>query len=349
MRPLDRFGASLLGRLDPETGHDLAIRIIGLGLVPMPGPHTTPRLRTTFAGLDLPNPIGLAAGFDKNARAVDPLLKAGFGFIEVGAATPEPQPGNARPRLFRLRRDQGVINRMGFNSDGAQSVAERLAARSSCGVVGLNLGANAHSTDMTADLARVLAVCGPHVDFATLNVSSPNTMNLRDLQERRALARVIDRVAAARAGLRKHVSLFLKVSPDLDENALRGIVGAVRRSGIDAVIATNTTTDRSSVGDAHASEAGGLSGKPLFRRSTRVLSRLYRGFGGDVPLIGAGGIASAEDAYEKIRAGAGALQLYTALVFQGFSVVKDIAAGLDRLLERDGYASVADAVGSAHG
>ena len=334
MRRFERLGVSLLGRINPETGHDLAIRIIGLGLAPMPGPYSTPRLRTTIAGLSLPNPIGLAAGFDKDARIVGPLLKTGFGFIEVGAATPEPQPGNARPRLFRLRRDQGIINRMGFNSDGAPRVAERLAARPSGGIVGLNLGANAHSIDMTADLVRVLAVCGPHVDFATLNVSSPNTRNLRDLQDRRALGQVIDRMAAARTGLGRHVPLFLKISPDLDDDAIHGIVEAVRGSAIDAVIATNTTTERSSVADSRASEAGGLSGKPLFHRSTRVLSRLYRDFGGDVPLIGVGGIASAADAYEKIRAGASALQLYTALVYHGFSVVTDIAAGLDRLLER---------------
>lgn len=342
----ERAGLFLLHRIDPERAHSLALAALKSGLGPKPGPVTSPRLRTRLAGLDLPNPLGLAAGFDKNAEAVAPLVRAGFGFLEVGAATPRPQPGNPRPRLFRLPDDRAVINRFGFNNDGAEAIAARLAARPEAIPVGLNLGANKDSADRTADFAEVLRVCGPHLDFATVNVSSPNTERLRDLQGRDALRALLDGVLAARAELQRPVPVFLKIAPDLDEAELADIAAVAMGAGIDGIVATNTTLDRTGLSSRHAGEAGGLSGAPLFRRSTEVLARLAALTGGEMPLVGVGGVATAEDAYAKIRAGASALQLYTALVYGGLSLVTDILAGLDARLARDGHERLRDAVGT---
>lgn len=342
----ERAGLFLLHRIDPERAHSLALAALKSGLGPKPGPVTSPRLGTRLAGLDLPNPLGLAAGFDKNAEAVAPLVRAGFGFLEVGAATPRPQPGNPRPRLFRLPDDRAVINRFGFNNDGAEAIAARLAARPEAIPVGLNLGANKDSADRTADFAEVLRVCGPHLDFATVNVSSPNTERLRDLQGRDALRALLDGVCAARAELPRPVPVFLKIAPDLDEAELADIAAVAMGAGIDGIVATNTTLDRTGLSSRHAGEAGGLSGAPLFRRSTEVLARLAALTGGEMPLVGVGGVATAEDAYAKIRAGASALQLYTALVYGGLSLVTDILAGLDARLARDGHERLRDAVGT---
>ncbi|MGG7643769.1 quinone-dependent dihydroorotate dehydrogenase [Rhodovulum sp. YNF3179] len=343
---VERAGLAALHRLDPETAHGLSIRALRAGLVPLPGPVSTARLRTRIAGLDLPNPLGLAAGYDKNAEAIAPLLRAGFGFVEVGAATPRPQPGNPRPRLFRLSADRAAINRFGFNNDGAETIAARLAARPASGVVGLNLGANKDSTDRAADYAAVLARCGPHVDFATVNVSSPNTEKLRDLQGTEALAALLGGVMETRAALDRPIPVFLKIAPDLTEAELDGIAGVATAAGLDGIIATNTTLSRDGLTDPQRDETGGLSGRPLFERSTRVLARLSALTDGAMPLIGVGGISSAGDAYAKIRAGASAVQLYTALVYEGISVVPRILRGLDALLERDGFARLADAVGT---
>ncbi len=342
----ERIGLAALHRLDPETAHSLAIRALQLGLAPTPGPVTSPRLRTRLAGLDLPNPVGLAAGFDKNAVAITPLSRAGFGFIEVGAATPRPQDGNPRPRLFRLDTDRAAINRFGFNNDGMEAIAARLAQRPRDAVIGLNLGANKDSTDRPGDFARVLECCGPHLDFATVNVSSPNTEKLRDLQGKAALSALLSGVIAARDTLPNPVRIFLKIAPDLGDAELADIAEIALDSGVDAVIATNTTLDRDGLHGPHAGETGGLSGAPLFGKSTRVLARLYRLTDGRVPLIGVGGIGSADQAYAKIRAGASAVQLYTAMVYQGVSLAARVATGLDTLLARDGFDTVADAVGS---
>jgi len=343
---VERAGLAALHRLDPETAHGLSIRALRAGLVPLPGPVSTARLRTRIAGLDLPNPLGLAAGYDKNAEAIAPLLRAGFGFVEVGAATPRPQPGNPRPRLFRLSADRAAINRFGFNNDGAETIAARLAARPASGVVGLNLGANKDSPDRAADYAAVLARCGPHVDFATVNVSSPNTEKLRDLQGTEALAALLGGVMETRAALDRPIPVFLKIAPDLTEAELDGIAGVATAAGLDGIIATNTTLSRNGLTDPQRDETGGLSGRPLFERSTRVLARLSALTDGAMPLIGVGGISSAGDAYAKIRAGASAVQLYTALVYEGISVVPRILRDLDALLERDGFARLADAVGT---
>ena len=343
----ERAGLALLHRIDPETAHGLSLRALNLGLVPLPGPVTSPRLATTLAGLRLPNPIGLAAGYDKNATAIAPLSRAGFGFIEVGAATPRPQDGNPRPRLWRLTKDRAAINRFGFNNQGADAIATRLAARTPGPVpVGLNLGANKDSPDRAADFAAVLARCGPFVDFATVNVSSPNTEKLRDLQGRDALAALLATVMDTRATLARPIPVFLKIAPDLTETDLADIAEVAVASGISGIIATNTTLSRHGLTGPDADQTGGLSGAPLFERSTRILAHLSLQTDGRIPLIGTGGVATPEQAYAKLRAGASAVQFYTAMVYDGLGLASRIARGLDDLLTRDGFKTAADAVGT---
>ncbi|WP_197916248.1 quinone-dependent dihydroorotate dehydrogenase [Thiosulfatihalobacter marinus] len=346
MRALETLGMKALRNLDPETAHGLAIRALQLGLAPAPGTITSARLKTTLAGIALPNPVGLAAGFDKNATALKGLSRAGFGFLETGAATPRPQPGNPRPRLFRLSQDGAAINRFGFNNDGMETIGARLANRPPHAVIGLNLGANKDSTDRAADFARVLAHCGASLDFATVNVSSPNTEKLRDLQGKSALTALLNGVMDTRNTLAKPIPVFLKIAPDLTDTELGDIAEVALETGIDGLIATNTTLSREGLASPHRDEPGGLSGKPLFARSTRVLARMSQLTETRLPLIGVGGIGSAEDAYAKICAGATAVQLYTALVYGGLSLATDILTGLDRLLAQDGFANVSQAVGS---
>ena len=346
MRLIEQIGLKALYGFDPETAHGLAIRALKLGLGPSVGQVTSPRLRTRVAGLDLLNPIGLAAGFDKNAEVIEPLGKCGFGYVEVGAATPRPQPGNPKPRLFRLTEDRAAINRFGFNNQGMDAIANRLANRPKNGVIGLNLGANKDSQDRAADFAKVLARCGAHLDFATVNVSSPNTEKLRDLQGKDALSALLNGVIDANDQLEKPISIFLKIAPDLADQDLIDIAQVARDTRIHGIIATNTTLSRDGLKSAHRGQMGGLSGAPLFEKSTHVLARLSQLTDGEIPLIGVGGVATPEHAYQKIRAGASAVQLYTALVYGGMSSVTDIVRGLEALLERDGFANVADAVGS---
>lgn len=345
MSIIESAGLTLLHRIDPERAHALSIKALKLGLVPQPGPIISPRLTTTIAGLTLPNPVGLAAGFDKNAQVVDPLVQSGFGFIEVGAATPLPQPGNPKPRLFRLTEDRAAINRFGFNNLGAEIIAENLANRKQGGIVGLNLGANKTSDDRAGDYIKVLKTCATHVDFVTVNVSSPNTEKLRDLQGAEALTALLIGVMEARDALARPVPVFLKIAPDLSDGEIAEIADVALGCKLDAIIATNTTLSRDGLQSANKDQAGGLSGAPLFEKSTRILARLALETGGKLPLIGVGGIGSAEQAYTKIKAGASAVQLYTALVFHGMSLVTDIVRDLEALLERDGFGNVADAVG----
>jgi dihydroorotate dehydrogenase len=346
MKLLEKAGMALLYRLDPEQAHGAALLALRSGLAPLPGQITSPRLRTTVAGLDLPNPLGIAAGFDKNAQAMGPLQKAGYGFVEVGAATPRPQPGNPKPRLFRLTEDRAAINRFGFNNQGMEAIGARLANRPRDMVLGLNLGANKDSEARAADFAKVLAHCGPHLDFATVNVSSPNTEKLRDLQGKEALSALLAGVMQAREGLNRPIPVFPKIAPDLDEQGIEDVAEVALSSGVAGVIATNTTLSRDGLKSHHAGEAGGLSGQPVFEKSTRVLARLSQLTHGNLPLIGVGGVGSAEQAYTKIRAGASAVQLYTALVYGGITLGADILAGLEKLLERDGFDNVAQAVGT---
>lgn len=346
MKLTERLALKALHCLDPERAHGLSLMALRLGLAPMPGPYATPRLVTDLAGMSLANPIGLAAGYDKNAEALPALMRAGFGWLEVGAATPLAQPGNPKPRLFRLTSDRAAINRFGFNNQGMAAIGDRLAKRPNGVPVGLNLGANKTSNDRAADFARVLAHCGSHVDFATVNVSSPNTEKLRDLQGAAALSGLLADVMEIRAELANPIPVFLKIAPDLTTDELAQIAEVAAQSGISGIIATNTTLSRDGLRSHHADEAGGLSGAPLFEKSTRVLAQLSSLTGGKIPLIGVGGISSADQAYAKIRAGASAVQIYTAMVYHGISLATEIAAGLDKLLERDGFASVADAVGT---
>ena len=344
MKALEKIGLTALRRIDPETAHGLALKALNTGLGPRGGPATSARLQTKVAGQELPNPVGLAAGFDKNATALHALAKTGFGFLEVGAATPRPQSGNPRPRLFRLTEDRAAINRFGFNNDGMDAIAERLSQRPEGTAIGLNLGANKDSPDKAQDFATVLRRCGGDVDFATVNVSSPNTEKLRDLQGKAALAALLDGVMGARATLPDPIPVFLKIAPDLTADEIGEVAEVANASGIAAIIATNTTLDRAGLNGAHKAEAGGLSGQPLFEKSTRVLAQLS-GLT-TLPIIGVGGVGTAEQAYQKIRAGASAVQLYTALVYGGISLAGEIAQGLDALLARDGFANVSDAVGS---
>lgn len=348
MTTLERLGLSLLHRVDPERAHGLSLLALRSGLAPLPGPVDLPRLHITLAGMPLLNPVGLAAGYDKNAEAVAPLSRAGFGFIEVGAATPLPQPGNDKPRLFRLTEDRAAINRFGFNNQGMEAIATRLAARTRGAVpVGMNLGANKTAQDRAADFATVLAHCGPHVDFATVNVSSPNTEGLRNLQGRQMLAGLLQQVMEARLKLPKPIPVFLKIAPDLTQGDLEDIVEVALAAGVAGIIATNTTLSREGLKSSARDQAGGLSGAPLFERSTRVLAQLSQLTHGLLPLIGVGGVSTAEQAYQKIRAGASAVQLYSALVYEGPGLVGRIKRDLAARLRADGFSTAAEAVGSA--
>jgi dihydroorotate dehydrogenase len=339
--------AGLLRCLAPETAHRATLALAGaLGpLLPTPAPDD-PRLRVRAFGLDFPNPVGLAAGFDKDAEVPDAMAKFGFGFVECGTVTPRPQSGNPRPRLFRLAGDRAVINRMGFNNGGMARAAARLQARKGRGIVGINIGANKDSADRIADYVTGFERLGPLADYVTVNVSSPNTPGLRGLQNREELTRLLDRLGTARARGRP-VPLLLKIAPDLDEHAMDEIADVVRASAIEGLIVSNTTLARPPLASRHAGEAGGLSGVPLFEPSTEVLRRMHARLGTGVTLVGAGGVASGADAYAKIRAGATLVQLYTALVYEGPGLVARIKRELCDLLARDGFADISSAVGSA--
>ncbi|WP_435138462.1 quinone-dependent dihydroorotate dehydrogenase [Pseudopelagicola sp. nBUS_19] len=346
MKPLEKIGIRALRSMDPEMAHSWALRALQMGLAPAPGILTSARLQTRFAGLDLPNPVGLAAGFDKNATALKGLHRAGFGFFEVGAATPRKQTGNSKPRLFRLTEDRAAINRFGFNNDGMVAIATRLAKRPKGAIIGLNLGANKDSLDRALDFSKVLNHCGKYLDFATVNVSSPNTENLRDLQGKSALTTLLQDVISTRNGLEISLPIFLKIAPDLTKAELAQIAEVALETGIDAIVTTNTTLSRDGLVSLYRSEMGGLSGKPLFSKSTKIVAQVSELTNGDLPLIGVGGICSAEDAYAKICAGASVVQLYTALVYGGLSLVENIVHGLDKLLKHDGFQNVSEAIGS---
>ena len=333
---------ALLRALDPETAHGLALA--GLRRVPLPpAPPDDPILRTTLAGLDLPNPIGLAAGLDKNAEALHGLARLGFGFLEAGSVTPRPQPGNPRPRLFRLSEDRGVINRMGFNNAGLDAMAGHLSRRPAGVVVGANLGANKDTQDRAADyvagLRRLAGLC----DYFTINISSPNTPGLRALQGREALDDLLGRVAEARGTA---APVFLKIAPDLAASEIGEIVEAALAHRIDALIVSNTTLDRpSSLRASARAEAGGLSGAPLREKAHKALIHAAEAAGGRLPLIAAGGIDSGAEAFRRIRAGASAVQLYSALIYGGPGLVGRIKRDLAARLRAEGFSSVAEAVG----
>lgn len=318
-----------LQALDPETAHQATILALRATNLPPPRPDD-PRLATDVFGLLFPNPVGMAAGFDKNAQAVDALLALGFGFVEIGTVTPRPQPGNARPRLFRLPAAKGVINRFGFNSDGHDAVHARLAARAQrAGIVGVNLGANKDSEDKAADYVAGVAAFADVASYFTINVSSPNTPGLRDLQARDTLDNLLARVIEARDDAKSRRPLLLKIAPDLNEAQLDDIVDVSLARGVDGLIASNTTVSRpETLRDPHRAEAGGLSGQPLFELSTDILARVAARVAGRIPLVGVGGIDSVDTARAKRAAGATLIQLYSALVFEGIGLVGRIKRGL---------------------
>ena len=340
-----------LHAVDPETAHQLTIRSLAL-LPPAPPPADDPRLAVAAFGLRFPNPVGLAAGYDKQCEVPDALLSLGFGFVELGGVVPLPQPGNPRPRAFRLPRDGAIINRYGLNSDGLDAARERLGRRRGRpGIVGVNIGANKDATDRIADYVRcVEALCGL-VAFLTINVSSPNTPGLRDLQGEafldEILARCLETRERAQALGAARTAILLKIAPDLTLDALDAIVATALKRGIDGLIVSNTTVARpaSLQETALAKEAGGLSGRPLFEPSTRILAQTALRVAGRIPLIGVGGVDSAEAAWAKIRAGASLVQLYSALVYKGPALIGDIKRGLLRELEKSGLPDLHQAVG----
>jgi dihydroorotate dehydrogenase len=334
--------------LPPEMAHRCAIS--GLRFVsPRPAKAPDPRLAVETLGLKFANPLGLAAGFDKNAEVVGPMLALGFGFVEVGTLTPRPQKGNPRPRLFRLPEDHAVINRYGFNNEGYRRAEARLARRPS-GLIGINVGANKDSGDRIADYALGVRTFGGVADYLAINISSPNTPGLRDLQRRNALDELVARLIAARDETARRRPLLLKIAPDLDDSEVEDIVALALRRRIDGLIVSNTTVARpASLRSRHRGEAGGLSGRPLFEPSTRVLARAYLALDGAMPLIGCGGVEDARTALAKIEAGASLLQLYTSLALNGVGVVEDILGGLTRAIESRGVASAAALTGTRAG
>ena len=333
----------LLFRLDPERAHRLTIR--ALKTVPTLRPSSPKELRTEIAGISFPNPLGMAAGFDKDGEVPDQLLGLGFGFVEVGSITPRPQLGNPQPRLFRLVEDRAVINRMGFNNHGAERAAERLSARSARpGVLGINIGANKDSDDRIADYAEMTRIMAPLATYLAVNISSPNTPGLRALQDESALIELLDAVFAARGDAGPPI--FLKVAPDLEPADIDAIARIAADKKLGALIVSNTTIGRPPLQSRHAGETGGLSGAPLKDLALQRIRDFRTATGGTIPLVGVGGIASAEDAWARIRAGASLVQLYSAMVYEGPGLPRRITHGLLELMRRDGISSIADAVAS---
>ena len=330
--------------LDPERAHRLTIA--GLRAAPAAPPPKPGKLAVNVAGINFPNPVGMAAGFDKDAEVPDAVLGLGFGFAEIGSVTPLPQSGNPQPRLFRLVQDRAVINRMGFNNGGAEAAKARLIVRKDKGgVVGINIGANKDSADRIADYAVMTQIMAPLATYLAVNISSPNTPGLRALQDESALIELLDAVLEARG--QQGPPIFLKVAPDLTPRDIDSITKIAADKKLDALIVSNTTISRpSSLRSHHVAEAGGLSGAPLKPLALQRIRDFRKASGGTIPLIGVGGISSAEDAWERIRAGASLVQLYSAMVYEGPGLARKVTRGLERLMKRDGYSTIAEAVGS---
>lgn len=342
----------LLFALPPEKAHRLTIRMLRQGMAPPVKKIDDPRLHTALGQLRLPNPIGMAAGFDKNAEAYGGILRLGFGAVEIGSVTPRAQPGNPRPRMFRLREDEAVINRLGFNNDGMEVVRQRLAGRDRGeGIVGVNLGKNKDTEHAVEDYVAGLQALYAHADYITVNISSPNTQGLRDLQQKHNLRSLVTALKAEQKHLEGNgqpkVPLFIKIAPDVTDRELEQMVEVILECNVDGLILTNTTTARpSTLRSGHAGEQGGLSGQPLKERSLEMMKKTYRLTEGRIPLIGVGGIGSAEDAIARIKAGASFVQLYTAMVYKGPRIVGNILEGMLEAMEREGVGSVREWVGS---
>ena len=351
IKALGALSLPLLRMFDAEDAHRLAVRGLSLLPIPIPAPDD-PRLAIRAFGLNFPNPVGIAAGFDKNAEVPDALLRLGFGFVEIGSVTPKPQAGNPRPRLFRLERDEAVVNRMGFNNDGADVVLRRLAARAQGGgLLGVNIGANKDSPDRVADYVRLIETFAPVASYFTVNVSSPNTPGLRNLQESAALDDLLAKVIDARERVRQHAGdtpVLLKIAPDLTLNELDDVVHVARARKVDGMIVANTTLARPRTlqDQSRAKEQGGLSGRPLLRLSTRMVAETFVRAEGAFPLIGVGGIDSGGAALMKIRAGASLVQLYSSLIYKGLGLVDSIKADLLSTLSRTGRESLSEIVGA---
>jgi dihydroorotate dehydrogenase len=347
-----RIARRVLFSMDPEDAHIRTIRLLGIGtpllapLAPLLSVHD-PRLTTSVVGLSFPNPVGLAAGLDKNAEAVDAWPRLGAGFVEIGTVTPRPQPGNPRPRVFRLIEDRALVNRMGFNSEGAEAVVRHLRGARHTVPVGINVGKNRETPNEEAsdDYRRAIESLWPVADYFVVNVSSPNTPGLRDLQRPGSIQHVVGTAVAAAGGPGPRRPVLVKVSPDLTDSELDETVAAIVDGGADGLVATNTTTGRIGLHSPRAVEAGGLSGEPLRWRANDVCRRIYRRTAGRVPIVGVGGIFTAEDAYERIRAGATLVQIYTALIYDGPGAFGRICRGIVRLLERDRLSHITDAIG----
>ena len=343
--PLIRAG---FFRFDPETAHGLSIKGLKAGFAPRAHLAPDPRLAVAVAGLRFPNPIGLAAGYDKNAEVPDAILDLGFGFTEIGTVTPLPQPGNPKPRIFRLTGDEAVINRFGFNSEGHGAALARLNARHGrSGIVGVNIGANKDATDRIADYVAGIRAFAGVATYFTANISSPNTPGLRDLQARDSLRELLAAVLAARDDeairVGRKAPVFLKIAPDLTEEGLDDVAEEIRASTLDGLIVSNTTLARAGLTDqAQAKEAGGMSGKPLFERATIVLAKMRKRLGGNLPIIGVGGVHSVETAAEKIRAGADLVQFYSSMVYEGPGLPARIVRGLSAVCDREKLGSIRD-------
>ncbi len=346
MSVLNTIGMPLLRLFDAETAHGLAITALKSGLTGAPKALPDRRLEVEALGLTFPNPVGLAAGFDKDAEVPDAILSVGFGFAEVGTVTPLAQTGNPRPRMFRLTSDRAVINRLGFNNKGHQAALRRLKARPRSGVVGVNIGANKDSTDKIADYELGVRTFAELASYMTVNVSSPNTPGLRGLQDRGALEELLGRVGEARKEVSVRPPLLLKIAPDLDDEALQDIADVVLRAAIDGVIVSNTTISRPPLKSPDKGEQGGLSGAPLFSLSTKILAKFHLATAGKIPLIGVGGIDSGSAAWEKFRAGASLVQIYSGMVYEGPGLAQTIGHHLSQQLERSGFNTLRDVTGT---
>ncbi|WP_169566061.1 quinone-dependent dihydroorotate dehydrogenase [Sneathiella limimaris] len=342
--------SSLLFTLDPEKAHNLSLAALKSGFMPTKPAAIDPVLKTNLFGLEFANPIGLSAGYDKNGDVLDALLGLGFGFVEAGSVTPRPQPGNPKPRIFRLTEDKGVINRLGFNNQGLDVAVQNFSAPRRAGIIGANLGANKDSEDRIADYVTGLKALAPLADYVTVNISSPNTPGLRALQGRGELEELLGRVMEARASL-EHAAdqkkpILLKIAPDLTDEDKEDIAAVAKAVRLDGLIATNTTITRpDTLKSDQKTEVGGLSGRPIKALSLGVVKDMYRLTDGEIPIVGVGGIETAEDAYVRIRAGASLIQFYSAMVYRGPYLANEIAKGLAKLLKADGFQSVSQAVG----
>jgi dihydroorotate dehydrogenase len=343
---LEKIGMKVLQRLDAELAHDIALFYLRTNIFSQIKIPHYPKLRTSLSGVTISNPIGLAAGFDKNGVAIDALSRLGFGFIEIGAVTPNAQPGNAKPRAFRLKREKAIVNHYGFNNVGMAKVNNRLQKFNKKSVIGLNIGANKRSLDMKDDFSKVLTFCGDNINFATINISSPNTKHLRDFHNKGQLKELLSEVTTSNNKLLAPIPIFIKISPDLKLTQLEEIVDITDQYQLAGIVATNTSTDYGLLKDPKAFSKGGISGSPLLHKSTKILAQVSVISDGKIPLIGVGGISSGAEAFMKICAGASAIQLYSALAFVGPSLVSSILKELNTILDVNGFDNISEAVGS---